>query len=164
MEYTLFIFHRDLRIVDNIGLNYAFKNCENIIPIFIFTTEQINDTNKFKSSNSIQFMVESLTDLDKNLKKHNSKLHYFYGNYMDVLEDITNTINVNNIVFNIDYTPYARKRTEKVEKFCEEKQINCIAHEDYLLAPIGSFLKIDGDPYTIYTPFKNFVLKKTLKA
>ena len=158
MEYTLFIYHRDFRIVDNIGLNYAMQNCNNVLPIFIFTNEQINDNNKFKSSNSIQFMVESLDNLDKTLKKHNSKMHYFYGNYIEILEEITNTINVNNIIFNIDYTPYAKKRTEKVEKFCEENKINCITQEDYLLAPIGSFLKSDGDPYTIYTPFKNHVL------
>ena len=159
MEYTLFIYHRDFRIVDNIGLNFAIKNCKNILPIFIFTNDQINDTNKFKSSNSIQFMVESLDDLDKNLKKHNSKMHYFYGDYIEILEEIKNTINVKNIVFNIDYTPYAKKRTSKVEKLCKDNNIDLIVQEDYLLAPIGSFLKSDGDPYTIYTPFKNFVLQ-----
>ena len=89
MEYTLFIYHRDFRIVDNIGLNYAMQNCNNVLPIFIFTNEQINDNNKFKSSNSIQFMVESLDNLDKTLKKHNSKIHYFYGNYIEILEEIT---------------------------------------------------------------------------
>ena len=27
-------------------------------------------------------------------------------------------------------------------------------HEDYLLTPVGSMLK-DGEPYTVFTPFKN---------
>ena len=51
--YTLFLFRRDLRIVDNIALNHAMKNMEKIIPIFIFTPEQISKKNKYKSENAI---------------------------------------------------------------------------------------------------------------
>ena len=63
-SYNLFIFRRDLRLSDNVGLNYAMNNFENIIPIFIFTPEQISDKNKFKSNNAIQFMIESLKELN----------------------------------------------------------------------------------------------------
>ena len=59
----LFIFHRDLRIDDNIGLNYASEKCENLYTCFIFTPEQVTNTNKYKSSNSVQFMIESLQEL-----------------------------------------------------------------------------------------------------
>jgi deoxyribodipyrimidine photolyase len=58
--YTLFIFRRDLRAIDNVGLNYAMANYTNILPVFIFTPEQIGDSNKYRSNNAIQFMVESL--------------------------------------------------------------------------------------------------------
>ena len=57
-SYNLFIFRRDLRLSDNNGLNYAMNNYENIIPLFIFTPEQVSDKNKFKSNNAIQFMIE----------------------------------------------------------------------------------------------------------
>ena len=53
----------------------------------------------------------------------------------------------------MDYTPYAIKRDNEIKH--ESKDINCVMHEDYLLAPIGSMLKSDGDPYTVFTPFKN---------
>ena len=76
MNFNLFIFRRDLRLFDNISLNYAMTNFKNIIPIFIFTPEQI-DKNKFKSDNAIQFMIESLKDIDKKLKQYKSKLHVF---------------------------------------------------------------------------------------
>ena len=36
-----------------------------------------------------------------------------------------------------------------------QKKINCIIQEDYLLKPIGTLLKKDGYPYTVFTPFKN---------
>ncbi len=62
-ENGLFIFRRDLRIQDNIGLNTAVEKCKNIYPVFIFTPEQVTDKNKYKSDNAIQFMIESLDDL-----------------------------------------------------------------------------------------------------
>ena len=159
MKYTIFIFRRDFRIKDNIGLNYASKNFKNIIPIFIFTPEQISNDNKFKSNNAIQFMVESLKDLDQELKNNSSKLHLFSGDNIKILNKISRKIEIENIIFNMDYTPYAIKRDKDISKFCKKKNINCVITEDYLLDKIGTFNKSDGDPYTVFTPFKNNVLK-----
>lgn len=59
----LFIFRRDFRMNDNTGLIHLSNHCKNIIPIFIFTPEQITNKNKYRSNNAIQFMMESLFDL-----------------------------------------------------------------------------------------------------
>lgn len=153
-EYTIFIFRRDLRIVDNVTLNYVMENYENVIPIFIFTPEQVTKKNKYKSNNAIQFMIESLKSVDKELKKHSSKLHIFQGKNIDVLKNICNTINVKCIAYNMDYTPYAIKRDKQIKRLCISLNIECISKEDYLLRDIGTFLKKNGDPYTVFTPFK----------
>ena len=131
------------------------SNFKNIIPIFIFTPEQISSKNKFKSDNAIQFMIESLKELDSELKKKGSKLHIFQGKNKTVLGKIFKELDVENVIFNMDYTPYAIKRDTEIAKLCKSKDINCIMHEDYLLAPVGSMLKKDGEPYTVFTPFKN---------
>jgi deoxyribodipyrimidine photo-lyase len=161
MDYTLFIFRRDLRIVDNVGLNYAFENCENIIPIFIFVPEQVTN-NEYKSDNAIQFMIESLKDLDKNLKKYKSKLHLFYGTNEKVLKNIIEEINVKTIIFNMDYSPYAIDRDLNIEILCEKNNIEYIKTEDYLLSNIGTLNKANGEPYLVFTPFKNNGLKKVV--
>jgi deoxyribodipyrimidine photo-lyase len=157
--YTLFIFRRDYRLIDNKGLIHAMKNYNKIIPIFIFTPEQITSKNMYISHNAIQFMIESLKVLDKDLRKHNSKLHLFNGDNITVLKTILKTIDVKNIVFNMDYTPYAIKRDNDIKELCESKDIACTIIEDYLLKDIGTFNKKDGNPYTIFTPFKNNALK-----
>lgn len=159
-SYTLFIFRRDLRLQDNIGLNFTMENFKNIIPIFIFTPEQIEkNKNKYFTENAYQFMIESLEELNSELKKKNSKLHFFYGDNITILKKIMNEIKINCVIFNKDYTPYARKRDYDIKKLCASTKIDCIIKEDYLLSPIGTFLKDDGNPYTIYTPFKNKVKK-----
>lgn len=158
-NYTIFIFRRDLRIFDNNGLIYAIKNFKNIIPIFIFTPDQITNKNKYKSDNAIQFMIESLKDLDIILKGYGSKLHLFYGDNIKILGRILKILDVDNIIYNMDYTPYAKKRDKKIKIFCESKKINCITIEDYLFKKIGTFNKEDGNPYVIFTPFKKNAMK-----
>lgn len=159
MNYTIFIFRRDLRLIDNKGLNYAVNNFDNVIPIFIFTPEQISDSNKYRSNNAIQFMIESLILLDDELQNKKSKLHIFTGENLHVLHNIIKQINVQNIIFNVDYTPYAIKRDNEIIDLCSKHNINAVGIEDYLLAKIGAMNKKDGDPYTIFTPFKNNGIK-----
>ena len=84
MSNCIFIFRRDLRLTDNSGFIYAMKNYDNVIPIFIFTPEQITRKNKFKSNNAIQFMIESLHELDTVLRE-GSKLYIFKGTNISVL-------------------------------------------------------------------------------
>ena len=57
---SLFIFRRDLRLADNTGLNNALAQSNKVIPCFIFDPRQVEDSNKYKSNNAIQFMIESL--------------------------------------------------------------------------------------------------------
>ena len=159
--YSIYIFRRDLRLEDNLGLQFAIKNCKNIIPIFIFTPEQIK-VNEFKSDNAIQFMIESLKELDTELKNNKSKLLILQGDNIKVLNKLRKNLGITDIIFNQDYTPYAKKRDLEIEKFCDKNKINCHQIEDYLLSDIGTFLKADGNPYTIFTPFKNNGLKKVI--
>lgn len=154
-NYTIFIFRRDLRVFDNKGLTHALRNFDNILPIFIFTPEQITNKNHYKSDNSIQFMIESLVDLDSQLKKYRSKLHLFYGDNIKILDSIVRKIKIQNIVFNIDYTPYARTRDQAIINWCQNKKINCLTFEGYLLLPIGTIAKSDGNPYSVFTAFRN---------
>ena len=154
--YTIFIFHRDYRSFDNLGLNYAMKHFDNIIPIFIFTPEQIKK-NKYISNNSLQFLCESLEELREQIP-----LYIFYGDNLKVLSKINKTIPISNIVFNKDYTPYAIERDQSIDSWCVNKNINCVQIEDYLLSPIGRFNKTDGSPYVVYTPFKKNVLKQSI--
>ena len=59
---SIFIFRRDIRLNDNTALIECFKKSDSLLPIFIFTPEQIDDKkNKYFSSNAFQFMIESTT-------------------------------------------------------------------------------------------------------
>lgn len=154
----IFIFHRDLRIIDNTSLIAQIEEHESTTPIFIFPPEQIDeDKNKYFCNNSVQFMIESLKELSRDIKKKGGKLYFFKGDTLEVLNSLNKKFDINSIAYNLDYTPYARKRDEDIRKFAKKNEINLIEKEDYPLYDIinGQTAKQDKTPYLVFTPFKN---------
>ncbi len=157
-ENGLFIFRRDLRIQDNIALNLASEQCKHVYPVFIFTPEQVTDKNKFKSDNAIQFMIESLDDLQSNIRKHGGSLNTFYGENDAIIKKLINKWNIDAVFFNTDITPYAKKRDNSIEKLCKKMNIECTTCQDYYLYEPYAVTTGAGDYYTKFTPYYNKVL------
>ena len=84
---SIFIFRRDFRIFDNHGLIKCFEESDEVLLIFIFTPEQITK-NKYFSSNSFQFLIESLEDLNDELKKYNAQIYFYFGENVEILDTI----------------------------------------------------------------------------
>ena len=158
-ENGLFIFRRDLRIIDNNGLNLLNDNCKNIFTIFIFTPEQVGNGNKYKSDNSVQFMIESLQDLASQISKAGGHLYTFYGHNDTVVADCIKAWNINLVCFNLDITPYAKERDEKIIKMCENMKCYVMYDYDYYLCEPGSVLNGSGMTYQKFTPFYNTAKK-----
>ena len=159
-ENGLFIFRRDFRVIDNIGLNLSNSICKNIYPIFIFTPEQVTEENKFKSDNAIQFMIESLQDLSIQINKMGGHLMCFYGNNNTIVSNLIKELNINIVCFNADYTPYAIKRELGIIQICDQMEIDIEYAHDYYLHPPGTILNSSGHPYQKFTPFYQSSLKK----
>jgi deoxyribodipyrimidine photo-lyase len=158
----LYLFHRDLRIQDNTTLIHQIKTTESpVVPIFIFTPEQIEKKkNKYFSDNAVQFMCESLHELADEIKKNKGKMLFFKGDNLKVLKAIHKVTPIESVGFNIDYTPYAKKRDQEIKSWCDKNNIICFMKEDYALFDIlqGETNKKDNTPYLVYTPFMKHVL------
>lgn len=155
MENGLFIFRRDLRIIDNNGLNFLSELCNNIYTIFIFTPEQVGSGNKYKSDNAVQFMIESLADLASNIHKEGGKLYTFYGHNEKVIADCIKAWDINIVAFNLDITPYARVRDADIVKMCQRMKVFVTYDDDYYLCNPGTIKTETGLPYQKFTPFYN---------
>lgn len=157
-ENGLFIFRRDLRIQDNLALNLAVEKCKNIYPIFIFTPEQVSNKNKFKSNNAVQFMIESLDDLNQSIKKQKGQLNLFFGENLSIIKKCIKKWNIDAVFFNTDITPYAKKRDKSIENLCKKEKIDCIQANDYYLYDPDEVKSQSGDSYSKFTPYYNKVL------
>lgn len=147
-QTTIYLFHRSLRLHDNLGLIAALKNSEKVIPCFIFDPKQVKN-NEYKSENLVRFMIESLEDLNEQLKTKQSKLYTFYGKPESVLNKIIQETKSEAIYLNGDYTPFAKKRLDSFEKL--KLPIHVTA--DYLLTEPEEIKTDQGTPYTVFTPF-----------
>ena len=163
-ENGLFIFRRDLRIIDNNGLNLLNDKCKNIFTIFIFTPEQVGNGNKYKSDNSVQFMIESLQDLASQISKAGGHLYTFYGHNDTVVADCIKAWNINLVCFNLDITPYAKERDSKIIKMCEHMKTYVMYDYDYYLHQPGTIVNGSGEPYQKFTPYYQSALKKKVDA
>jgi deoxyribodipyrimidine photo-lyase len=112
-------------------------------------------------------MVESLTELQKKIKKKNGELYFFYGKQNDVIKKILKDNSIDAVYFNKDWTPYALKRDESINKICKKNNIDCIQTEDYTLLPINKLLNQNGEVYKVYGAFyrnaKKFKVSKPKK-
>jgi len=161
-EKGLFIFHRDLRIQDNIGLLTASSQCKELYTCFIFTPDQAGKSNSFRSTNAIQFMIESLEDLQNEIRSHNGELALFYGKQLKIVELYIEKYGINAVFYNKDYTPYAVERDDETLKYCKKKQIECIETADYYLYEPGTVLSGGKNAYKKFTPFYDFVKNKRI--
>ena len=163
-ENGLFIFRRDLRIVDNNGLNLLSNHCKNIYTIFIFTPEQVTNANKFKSDNSVQFMIESLESLESQISNKGGKLYTFYGHNEKIISQCIKELNINIVSFNLDYTPYAIKRDKGVIELCKKMNTYVIYDHDYYLHEPGSIVTGSKTPYQKFTPYYEAALRKKIPS
>jgi len=151
MDINIFIFRRDFRIHDNLALNRLIKDCGNkgIYPIFIFNPAQIyTNNNPYFSNNCVQFMIESLDDLDKNIH-----VNYYEGIDIDILTKLSNKYKIKSIAYNKDYSPFAIKRDSIIEEWANKNGILIITEEDYTLYNMGTIQNNQDKPYQVFTPF-----------
>ena len=114
-------FRKGLRLHDNPALLEAIKQCENIYPVFIidpwFAKEEFVGT-------SVQFLLESLSDLDKSLRERKSRLYVAKGKPEDVLPQLFRKWSISLLTFENDTEPYARKRDSAIRSLAEGLNVN----------------------------------------
>jgi deoxyribodipyrimidine photo-lyase len=142
-------FRRDLRLQDNLALAAAVDSGKPVIPLFIFDPKILQSDRI--GAPRLAFMLNALESLSTELHKHQRELLVRHGSPAEILRELIEETQATGLYFNIDYTPYARKRDAAIR---EALEIELHTFHDRLLAAPGDVLKDDGDPYSVYTPFK----------
>jgi deoxyribodipyrimidine photo-lyase len=148
-KLSLMIFRRDLRVDDNTALREAVENSERVICGFIFDPAQI-ESHGYKSRPGLDFMVGSLIELRKDLRKRGGELYFWKGKPELVIETLIKDLQLDAVYCNLDYTPFARSRDSRISDICKGRFFGF--HDALINAP-GKVVKDDGKPYQIYTPF-----------
>ena len=155
---TIFWFRRDLRLLDNTGLNLALSKSKDVQPIFIFDKEIINELPN--DDPRLNFLYDELVKINKELISYNSSLKVYHGNPLEVFKQLSKENSKLKVYANRDYEPYAIARDKEIEKYLLENGSELISTKDQVIFEKNEVVKNDGLPYTVFTPFKNKWLVK----
>lgn len=155
---VFFWFRRDLRLEDNVGLFHALSQDEQVLPVFIFDTDILNELPK--NDARVTFIHAELEKIDQKFKEYGSSLLVKKGNPLEVWKSLFDEYALaKGIYANHDYEPYAIKRDQEVKDYLEKKNFTFKTFKDQVIFEKEEVLKDDGDPYVVYTPYKRQWLK-----
>lgn len=74
-------FRRDLRITDNHALSLALNSDYEVLPLFIFDKDILNQLED-KSDRRVDFIHQSLQNINQELEKYNTSIYSFLEQLM----------------------------------------------------------------------------------
>lgn len=152
MKNSLVWFRRDLRLHDHVALAQATKKSDEVFGIFIFDPailDQIED----KTDQRVQFIHDSIVEMEETLNSHESSLEIRFGAPKEEILDFCKKNNITDVFVNKDYEPQAKKRDEEVSKILAKENITLHFHIDSVVFEASSTFKDDGTPYKVFTPY-----------
>ncbi|NSW46315.1 MAG: deoxyribodipyrimidine photo-lyase [Bacteroidales bacterium] len=150
---SIFWFRRDLRLNDNHALWQALQSKFPTLPIFIF------DEYFFKQfpSNDRRFnlIYDQLFQLNLELKKYQSGIQIYKGKTTEIFHHLLRKYDIASVFCNEDYEPYAIQRDHELQIMLQKVGIPFSTFKDQVIFHKDEVIKENGQPYTIYTPYKN---------
>lgn len=160
---NVFVFHRDLRLVDHRPLQYCLSLGLPVLPLFVLTPQQTDRNIAIRSIKSLACLFQSLEELDTALRsRHNTPLCVVYGNDVSILEKIHQQYTIHTIVETRDYTPFALKRQQQTSDWCEKNNMQHELIDDLYFFPPGTIRNQSGKIFQKFTPFYKIISKKEI--
>lgn len=152
---TLVWFRNDLRTADNPALAEAMRHGD-AVAVFCICNGQWRSHDV--GDNRLAFLLDTLHALADDLRAIGVPLRLITEpHFADVPQRLLNlaeTVDADGIAFNEEYPLNERVRDSRVTRAFEAAGRTVQTFHGGVLQPPGSVLTNNGDPYTVYTPFK----------
>jgi deoxyribodipyrimidine photo-lyase len=145
-------FRRDLRLHDNAALYHALKNDLPVVPVFIFD-KSILDQLEEKNDRRVEFIHDTITQMQQQLENMASGMEVYYGYPADVFQKLLVKYSMDKVFTNHDYEPYAQQRDTAIQKQLNDAGVSFHTYKDHVIFEKDEVLKDDGKPYTVFTPY-----------
>ena len=169
----VFIFTRDLRLEDNLALNEAIQSdtsasAEPLYLVFQFRKQQIGTKNDYRSDNAIEFMIESLKDLESDIKGYGGKLFLLYetsGNlqlikFLQRLSSSSKDEQRGNVFMSRGFTPFEFRRETSIQSDIKKIGWDLTLVENHTLTSETRDMRSgSGNMYPTFKPFYDRVLE-----
>ncbi len=153
-KIAVFWFRRDLRLEDNVGFAAALQSGYLVLPIFIFDKQILDKLPE--TDPRVSFIFETLQGMRDTLRDDfHSGIAMYHDTPETVFKALLSEYDIAEVYTNRDYEPYARERDERIKKLLEKENIPFNTYKDQVIFEKEEIVKNDGNPYVVYTPYKN---------
>ncbi len=149
---NIFWFRRDLRFDDNVALFEALHDKHQVLPIFIFDSEILEQLPEEDAR--VTFIYETIQIMKRSLHdNYGSDIACYFGKPIQIFKEIIKNNSIETVYANHDYEPYALKRDEQIKSLLAEQNILFKTYKDQVIFEKNDIVKNDGTPYKVYTPY-----------
>lgn len=165
-EKSLVWFRRDLRVSDHAALHHALIGSTAVFCVFVFDTEILQPLLDAGLSvdRRLEFIHGSVVELDLELRKLGGALIVRHGAARDVIPALAQRLGVNAVFSNHDYEPQARQRDADIAEMLIANGRNWRSYKDQVIFERDEVLTMAGQPFSVFTPYRNAWLKKLAAA
>jgi deoxyribodipyrimidine photo-lyase len=101
-----------------------------------------------------------LSELNERLQKLGSTLHVLHGKPSEEIPGLARKLNAQAIFCNHDYEPEAMERDQRVAAKLSHENITFHHFKDQVIFEQSEIMNGSGNPFKVFTPYKNAWLKK----
>ena len=149
---------KDLRVADHAPLRDAAAAGE-LIPLFVLDTHFFAPQRARRTPFRIQFLLDSLRELDASLARLGSRLIVVRGRSVDLVPRLARRWRVDRVVAHRWVAPIGRERDRRVS---ERLHVPFELYDGETLLPPGSLRSTSGQPYAVFTAFARAFHRRAL--
>lgn len=131
---------------------HALQKNENVLPIFIFDKNILDDLED-EDDSRVSFIHKAISDMQEELSKIGASMLVFHGKPIEVFRHLIKEYPVESVFANYDYEQYAIDRDRSVADLLMKSSINFYTFKDQVIFDKNEIVKDDGAPYTVFTPY-----------
>lgn len=157
-DIALMWFRRDLRLTDNASLYQALDRHQQVMAVFVFDSHILATLPKH--DRRVSFIYNSLLALNDAIVSRGGRLLVAHDRPESVIPAIVQRFNVRTVYAGEDYEPEAIERDKKIALLLNQQQCRLVLVKDQVVFAKDDVLTQKGEPFTVFTPYKNAWLKK----
>ena len=157
---------RDLRCTDHAALYHALRRFERVVCAFVFDTD-ILDVLPSREDRRVEFIHASVLELDSALQQlagdngaPGGGVIVRQGPALECIVELARSLGVQEVLANRDYEPQAIERDRRVAQALRATGIAYSDYKDQVLLEQNEVLTQQGQPYSVFTPYKRAWLQK----
>lgn len=157
---------RDLRCDDHAALYHALRRFDQVYCAFVFDTD-ILDALAQPQDRRVEFIHASALQLHEGLQGlaarcgvQGAGLIVRHGKASECIVQLARELKVQEVLTNRDYEPQAVARDAQVQQALQTLNIGWSDYKDQVLLEKSEVLNQQGQPYSVFTPYKRAWLQK----